>query len=110
MTLLSPTGTRAQQPKSFVPKSLEESRYVFLRTDALRKPLQPPYTGPYKVVRRTRKYFVIQRQGKTTSVSVDRLKPAFLEEHLPTRPAPTVDEPPSDRTPIPRRPCHHPRM
>ncbi|GFW62266.1 hypothetical protein TNCV_4421531 [Trichonephila clavipes] len=46
--------------------------------DSLRKGLQPPYEGPYKVVDRTEKVFRILRHGKEVSVSIDRLKPAYI--------------------------------
>lgn len=63
---------------TFVFKDLATCKYVFLRHDAIRRPLQPPYDGPYKVVRRNTKTFVINIQGKDETVSIDRLKPAFV--------------------------------
>jgi hypothetical protein len=38
-------------------------------------PLASKYEGPYKVVRKCEKYFVIEMGDKEDSVSVDRLKP-----------------------------------
>ncbi|CAH8858240.1 unnamed protein product [Trichobilharzia szidati] len=59
-------------------------------------PLQPPYDGPFKVVSRKEKFFVIDRLGRQDTVSVDRLKAAYIEESVPltptqpaTTPAPT---------------------
>ena len=52
--------------------------HVFIRHDALRKPLQPPYDGPYLVIKRTDKHFV-KINGRTDTVSIDRLKPAHLD-------------------------------
>ncbi|GFR19105.1 hypothetical protein TNCT_327121 [Trichonephila clavata] len=50
--------------------------------DSLRKGLQPPYEGFYKVVDRTEKVFRILRRGKEVSVSIDRLKPAYIPKEL----------------------------
>lgn len=67
-------GTR----KIFVHKDLTTSSHVFLRNDAVRKPLQPTYTGPYRVIERNNKFFKIVVKGKDTNVSIDRLKPAYI--------------------------------
>ena len=50
-----------------------------MRTDAVRKGLQPPYTGPYCVVSRpSSKYYLLDLNGRQDTISVDRLKPAYL--------------------------------
>ncbi|CAK9814075.1 Transposon Ty3-G Gag-Pol polyprotein [Anthophora plagiata] len=64
--------------KVFIFKELTTSPYVFVRHDAVRGPLQPPYDGSYKVIRREAKNFVIRVNDKNVRVSVDRLKPAFI--------------------------------
>ncbi|XP_064464880.1 uncharacterized protein LOC135376209 [Ornithodoros turicata] len=74
------TPTRAvASPAPFVPSELSSTPDVFLRTDRLRRALEPPYSGPYKVLRRSRKSFVIDDYGRPESVSIDRLKPAFID-------------------------------
>ncbi|GFR10931.1 retrovirus-related Pol polyprotein from transposon 412 [Trichonephila clavata] len=79
MQCLSPPTTRHHgQQTIFVSKDLATCNHVFLRTDSLRKGLQPPYEGPYKVVDLTEKVFRILRHGKEVSVSIDRLKPAYI--------------------------------
>lgn len=40
--------------------------------------LQPPYNGPYPVISRTDKVFVVRINGKNVTVSIDRLKPAYI--------------------------------
>ncbi|GFR28828.1 retrovirus-related Pol polyprotein from transposon opus [Trichonephila clavata] len=72
MQRLSPPTIRHHgQPTIFVSKDLATCNHVFLRTDSLRKGLQPPYEGPYKVVDLTIKVFRIVRHGKEVSVSID---------------------------------------
>ena len=62
-----------------VDKNLFTCSHVFIRRDAHRTPLQAPYDGPFPVLERHDKYFVLQLQRRKDSVSIDRLKPAFLE-------------------------------
>ncbi|GFU89677.1 hypothetical protein TNCV_2265671 [Trichonephila clavipes] len=57
---------------------LLEATHVFLRRDMLRRPLQQPYDGPFKVLQRKDKVFFLDINGKRVSVSIDRCKPAFF--------------------------------
>ena len=52
-----------------------------------------PYKGPYRVLRRADKYFELDLDGCHDTVSLDRLKPAFIhvdsssgnkEDHAPS--------------------------
>ncbi|XP_039969992.1 uncharacterized protein LOC126765577 [Bactrocera neohumeralis] len=36
----------------FINKNLHDCSHVFIRSDHVRKPIEPPYTGPFKVVER----------------------------------------------------------
>ena len=67
-------------PKVQIPSTIAEADFVYVRTDAVRQPLVRPYTGPFKVVGKSAKYFTIKKGGKTDTVSIDRLKPAFFYE------------------------------
>lgn len=74
-----PVETSKRSSRSvFVHPDLQSSDYVFVRHDAVRKPLQPTYDGPYRVVQRGNKVFAILINGKRSQISIDRLKPAYL--------------------------------
>ncbi|GFW41313.1 transposon Tf2-11 polyprotein [Trichonephila clavipes] len=62
----------------FIHLGLLEATHVFLRRDMLRRPLQQPYDGPFKVLQRKDKVFFLDINGKRVSVSIDRCKPAFF--------------------------------
>ncbi|KAJ8952120.1 hypothetical protein NQ318_018456 [Aromia moschata] len=51
---------------------------VFVRNDAPRAPLQQPYEGPFPVVQRCDKTFLVRIHGRTKHISLDRLKPTYL--------------------------------
>lgn len=63
----------------YMPTSLENCEHVFVRVDRVKTGLQDPYDGPYKIVRRLRKYFIIMQNNKEVKVSIDRLKPAKID-------------------------------
>lgn len=61
----------------FVSKDLKTCKSVFVRNDMIRKSLQPPYDGPYNVIKRQEKTFIIKLGDKESCISIDRLKPAY---------------------------------
>ena len=65
------------QPRSYIPSDLQTTKEVYVRHDAVRCPLVRPYDGPYRVLSRSDKSFVILKNGKEYKVSIDRLKPAY---------------------------------
>ena len=71
-------GTRHGDRKTFVFKELNMTSHVFLRHPSPLASLQMTYDGPYRVIRRTGKTFDISVKGKTITVSIDRLKPAYV--------------------------------
>ena len=54
--------------------------FRFVRHDGVRTTLQPPYDGPYKVLQRNNKHYALEISGKQMVVSLDRLKPAYIED------------------------------
>ena len=70
--------------KAYVPKELKDSTHVWIRVDRVRRSLEAPYSGPFKVLSRYPKFFMIENfHGKKENVSIDRLIPARL-------PSPTI--------------------
>ncbi|GBM72644.1 hypothetical protein AVEN_117430-2-1, partial [Araneus ventricosus] len=58
-----------------------------VRCDTVRKPLEQPYQGPFKVISRNDKFFKISINKRQSTVSIDRLKlvyvlPDVLSENL----------------------------
>lgn len=85
MRSLQPVQPRTHPAKTFVSQDLEDCTHVFVRVDAVRKPLQRPYEGPFEVLRRTRKNITINRNGSSDVIAIDRVKPAYIL-HTPTAP------------------------
>jgi cleavage and polyadenylation specificity factor subunit 1 len=79
MDQLRPTpAARHSSPTTFIHKDLRDMTHVFLRQDAIRRALEPPYRGPHKVIVRTDKTFKIVVRGRQVTVSADRNKPAYI--------------------------------
>ena len=82
-----------------VDDNLSRASHVLLRVDAVRRPLVPPYLGPFPVLERGPKTFLILKNGKEVTVTIDRLKPAFVSLPVPpndSSSAAAVARPPSD--------------
>ncbi|GFU23478.1 pro-Pol polyprotein [Trichonephila clavipes] len=122
MNQLKPVATTSHENrKVFVHPALETCSHVFVRHDAVKKLLQEPHDGPYLVLKRTDKMFIIEKNGKQSMINIDRLKPAFFENShhssaptisplsvaVPTSTKPVPDPPssspmsPTNSTPLP---------
>lgn len=64
----NPTSCHAKSTP-FIDKCLNATRAVFVRMNAVRKPLQPPYEGPFIVIERFAKYLKINMNAKHDNVS-----------------------------------------
>ena len=84
--------------KTFIPGDLLVAKYVFIRHDAHRNPLQRPYDGPFKVLESGVKTFRVQIGNREEQISIDRLKPAHLD---PCKPAVLAQPPRRGRPPLP---------
>ena len=72
-------------PKTFISSDITHCEYVFVRQDAHHPPLCQPYEGLFRVVEKDSKFFKLDMGGKTGIVSLDRLKPAFLDLDQPVQ-------------------------
>ncbi|XP_037956924.1 uncharacterized protein LOC119686412 [Teleopsis dalmanni] len=71
-------GSRHGHHPVYVSSDLQTSKFVFVRVDRVRAPLEQPYEGPFQVLQRGEKNFVINRRGSRCTVALDRLKPAYF--------------------------------
>ena len=98
--LTSSEGQHHGHPPSHLPADLNTCTHVWLRVDRVRRPLEAPYVGPLRVCKRSGRWFVLELpSGRTDTVSIERLKPAYL----PQQPPPEVQVATSPPTAAPRR-------
>ena len=71
--------------QTLVLASLARTPFVFVCRDGKKKPLQTPYTGPYRVLMRGDKTFIIDYGGREETVSIDHLKPAHTDSEAPVQ-------------------------
>ena len=72
------TPKRHGEASTFVFKDLKTTSHVHVRHDAVKNSLEMPYDGPFEVIRRDDKTFVVQVKGLDKTITIDRLKPAFI--------------------------------
>jgi transposase InsO family protein len=72
-----------------IPTQLFSVSHVYIKAAAAAGVLSPAYRGPFLVVRRSPKYFILQLGSRYDAISVDRLKP-HLGSLLPTAAAPAT--------------------
>ncbi|VDO88647.1 unnamed protein product [Schistosoma margrebowiei] len=80
MRTLSPVSMRIQHRQVALPRELSTCSHVLLRVYSVRKPLQQPYEGPFRVIARHEKTFKVDRHVRVEIVSTDRLKPVHVDE------------------------------
>lgn len=62
----------------FIFKDLFRTSHVYLREEGTKGALQPAYTGPHEVLERSSKVFKIIIKDRPVTVSIERLKPAYI--------------------------------
>ena len=73
----SPSWHGNTNENAHVEQALSTCSYVYVLESGIKKPLQRPYKGPFKVIEKNDKVFsILLPNGKIDTVSVDRLKPA----------------------------------
>ncbi|GBO25985.1 hypothetical protein AVEN_213061-1 [Araneus ventricosus] len=91
MQQLNPVATSTHcTDRFYIHPSLKSSSHIFLRVDRVQPPLRQPYTGPHKVLRRTDKTITVDINGRKTTVSLDRVKPAHLLSETVLSPPPVI--------------------
>ncbi|XP_049813893.1 uncharacterized protein LOC126260600 [Schistocerca nitens] len=91
-------GTRHGHQPTFMHKDLSSCAHIMLKSDIIKPPLQQPYLGPYKVLCQNMHTMEISYSGKSTVVSIERVKPAYMpvdgneEPHPANKPAPRISE------------------
>ncbi|XP_072157626.1 uncharacterized protein [Bemisia tabaci] len=76
-------ASRHGTENTFMFMDLKTCSHAFLRDDTSGKSLQPPYTGPYKIVERADKVCILLIKGRQDNINIDCLKPAYI---LPEEP------------------------
>ncbi|BHF60405.1 hypothetical protein SprV_0100337000 [Sparganum proliferum] len=104
MRSLSPVPPRAPSTEPYVEKGLANCTHVFVRCDRVRKPLESPYEGPFRVLARNSKTFRILRGDKEDVVSIDRVKAAVAEEPPDVSQGQACADPIPPPTPLPLSP------
>ncbi|OON15456.1 hypothetical protein X801_08741, partial [Opisthorchis viverrini] len=67
MRTTRPADTHKSSRLTQVNPGLSSCTHVFVRVDSVKRPLQYPYDGPFKVISRKDKYFTIEKNGKPDS-------------------------------------------
>ncbi len=89
-----PQPIRNHNSAHFVPKDLASSKHVWLREHSPKSSLSDRYSGPYEVLSRDPKTVTVSLKGRTEKLSLDRVKPAFLQAGV----TPELSEVPSQIT------------
>jgi hypothetical protein len=77
-----------------LPPNLAASEFVFVRRDSTAPPLTPPYTGPFKVLRRATHTFQVQIGNRTETISTHRLKACVSSSETAAAEPPRRGRPP----------------
>jgi hypothetical protein len=94
------SGSLSQPPATntppLLPPELLSAPMVFVCAPPTPTPIAPAYTGPFKVLRRSPLAFQLQIGDRTDTVSVHRLKPAYLPPDATPAQPPLRGRPPGD--------------
>jgi hypothetical protein len=77
-----PKPKRQHHAPHFLPKDVERANHVWLREQLPKPSLSKRYSGPYEVLARDSKTVTLNLHGREDKVSIDRVKPAYLEADL----------------------------
>lgn len=88
--------------KPFIHPDLKSTSHVLVRVDRIKSSLPRPYEGPHEIMKRGEKFFKLNIKGKPINVSIDRLKPAYMEFNDQTDILPSSTTPPINPSIQPR--------
>ena len=74
-------------------KALDTDDFVFVQVDRHKTPLCRPYEGPFRVIGKGDKTFTIIKQNKEEVISINRLRPAYLHNHVKPSPSQSTPSP-----------------
>ena len=77
---IPPVWHGGESRRSYVSQEFSSATHVFVRVGPRKTPLQSP---PFKVLERREKYFKLDLGNRHDMVSLDRIKPAFMDATLP---------------------------
>ena len=81
---LAPVQTQMHGSQSHnVPRDILQSKFLFIRKDSHKNPLQIPYDGPYRVLSRGQKTFLVELGGRPELISLDHLKAVYTDSDFP---------------------------
>lgn len=69
---------RHGQATTFIFQDMKTASHAFIRRELLGGSFQPPYEGPYKIIRKNEKIVTLCKNGKNVNISIDQLKPAYI--------------------------------
>ncbi len=61
------------------PKELLSAKFVFVKDNRITASFKSPYEGPYEVLKKFKKFFLLKMKNGNKKISIDRLKPAFSQ-------------------------------
>ena len=106
MQSIKPSLVRKQPHRNtYINADPSSCPFVYVRCHAVKKTLQPSYNRPFKVLQRTDKHYTLDISGKKKVISLDRLKPAYMDGSPTTTDIiPTADTSSRSLTPTPSSP------
>ncbi|XP_043498407.1 uncharacterized protein LOC122521628 [Polistes fuscatus] len=91
--------------RAFAHRTLHSCTHVFVRVGGSSGPLCQPYKGPFEVLERVSdSVLCVNVNGKPSTISTERLKPAFFEATQQTDIAPTMEGNNDSQSPISNQP------
>ena len=69
-----------QQQQTHVRDNMMSCPFVFVRHDGVKRTLQPPYNGPYRILKHSDEYYTLDICGHQKFVVLDRLKPTYIDD------------------------------